>query len=159
LAVAAGCVAFVMIDVAVLKNIRMLSIFFDGADLSVDARTAYAANGYELIVKNPVWGGFASHPPGAYIHNLLAVWVDLGVLGLVVYLAMLVVPLCSLVLLGRQAYWRPDWLRAFCFVSVTLFLLVFAKTYTYGLVPMVVAVYCIYRSGSTSEALKSRLDW
>lgn len=159
LAVAVGGVAFAMIDVAVLKNIRMLSIFFDGADLSVDARTAYAANGYELIVKNPVWGGFASHPPGAYIHNLLAVWVDLGVLGLVVYLAMLVVPLCSLVLLGRQAYWRPDWLRAFCFVSVTLFLLVFAKTYTYGLVPMVVAVYCIYRSGSTSEALKSRLDW
>lgn len=159
LALLASGAALAMIDISILKNIRMFSIFFDGADLSMDARTAYATNAYDLIATNPIWGGFASHPPGEYIHNLLAVWVDMGIVGFVVYLAMLVVPLCALIIIGLDDYQKPEWLRAFCFVSVTLFLLVFAKTYTYGLVPMAVAVYCVYRSGSTSEALKSRLDW
>lgn len=159
LVVLAGVAALAMADASILKDFRMFAIFFDGADLSMDARTIYAANAYDLIATNPIWGGFGSHPPGEYIHNLLAAWVDMGIVGFVVYLAMLIVPLCALVLLGLDAYQKPDWLRAFCFVSVTLFLLVLAKTYTYGLVPMVVAVYCVYRSGATSEALKSRLDW
>ncbi|MEG0858023.1 MAG: hypothetical protein RSD81_04755 [Pseudomonas sp.] len=146
-------------DMTILKDTRMFSVFFDGADLSVDARTTFAASAYQQIAENPVLGGFASHPPGEYIHNMLAVWVDLGLLGFVIYLSMLVLPLCALLYLSFVDFRRPDWLRAFCFVSVTLFLLVFAKTYTYGLVPMAIAVYCVYRSGSTSEALKSRLEW
>jgi len=154
-----GVVGLVVTDLSVLKNIRMFSIFFDGADLSADARTTFAINGYNQIMETPLWGGFASHPSGEYIHNLLAVWVDMGLFGFVVYLSMLLAPLCALLILGLNAHQRPDWLRAICFVSVTLFLLVLAKTYTYGLVPMAVAVYCVYRSGSTSEALKSRLDW
>ncbi|WP_447742119.1 hypothetical protein [Pseudomonas laurentiana] len=155
----AGAVGLAVTDLSLLKNIRMFSIFFEGADLSADARTTYAINAYDQIAQSPLWGGFASHPAGEYIHNLLAVWVDMGLFGLVVYLSMLLVPLSALLIFGLNAHLRPDWLRAFCFVSVTLFLLVLAKTYTYGLVPMAVAVYCVYRSGSTSETLKSRLDW
>ncbi|MCE5981341.1 MULTISPECIES: hypothetical protein [unclassified Pseudomonas] len=135
------------VDVSVLKDTRMFSIFFGNEDLSLDARKQFAIEAFDQINNHPLLGAFSSHQPGEYAHNVFAVWVDLGIFGFSVYLLMLITPVLSLLLRCPSFYKETDWLRAFCFLISSIFLLFAAKTYTYGMIPIAVAMYYAFKIG------------
>lgn len=128
-----------------LSEYRMFSIFSSEGDLSLNSRKSMQAHALHTIVQHPFVGDYSSHEPGAYAHSALAAWVDYGVLGFVLLLTLVLGPFFSLVLKYRHQYRSPLWIQAFSAIAVTVFLLIFAKTYTYSMVPVAIALYCVFR--------------
>jgi len=145
-------------DLSFLKGFRMFSIFFEDADMSYDAREIFAMRSFETLNSHPVLGAFGSNAPGEYAHNLFAVWVDMGLVGFITFIAMLLVPLFSLCAFYHARAGESGWVRAFLFLVITIFLVLVAKTYTYGLVPIALAAYCLFKLNRV-ESASSKVRW
>jgi type IV secretory pathway VirB3-like protein len=124
---------------------RMLGWVVGGEDSSLNARAQFLWQGLDSISRNTVFGDYGGHPPGAYIHNILSAWVDFGVIGFVLALALLFLPLVYLLRVGKDEYRSPEWIRAFSSLVILIVMVVFAKAYTYNLFPVAIALYCILR--------------
>jgi hypothetical protein len=70
-----------------LDGSRMLGLFSLETDGSWGSRGQYSQIAINTIINNPIWGDFGSHfkvgefDGGAYSHNILSVWVTLGLPG------------------------------------------------------------------------------
>lgn len=128
-----------------LSGYRMFSIFSSEGDLSLNSRKSLQMHALRTIAEHPLTGDYSSHEPGAYAHSALAAWVDYGILGFILLLVLVLGPFFSLMLKYRRYYGSPFWIQAFSSVSVTVFLLIFAKSYTYSMVPVAIALYCVFR--------------
>jgi len=140
-------------DLSFLKGFRMFSIFFENADMSYDARDTFAMRSFESLNTHPLLGAFGSHASGEYAHNIFAVWVDMGLVGFITFISMLLVPLCSLCFFYYRNAGESGWVRSFLFLVVTIFLVLVAKTYTYSLVPIALAAYCIFKLNRVESAV------
>jgi hypothetical protein len=85
---------------------------------------------------------------GLYAHNIFSAWVDLGFVGFVWLLLMLLIPFC--VLAARAWGSRPDddlpdLMLTLVLLAVTLLLLFTAKEFTYMLTGAALGRYARYR--------------
>jgi len=126
-----------------LSEHRIFSIFSGVGDSSLSARQELTLHAIDTISENILLGDYGYHPPGDYAHNGLAAWADYGLFGFLLLIMLLYIPLLSLLRLWRKRK-CVEWLQAFSCISLTIFLLIFAKTYTYGLISISIALYCIF---------------
>lgn len=106
----------------------------------------------ETIFRSPVLGDYGSYVDlgvqGLYAHNIFSAWVDLGFVGFVWLLLMLLIPFC--VLAARAWGSRPDddlpdLMLTLVLLAVTLLLLFTAKEFTYMLTGAALGRYARYR--------------
>lgn len=138
------CLVMFMNETVLTKH-RIFAIFSSDGDPSLNSRKVLQERAINTIIENPLVGAYSSHEPGAYAHSALAAWVDYGVIGFILFVVLVVGPFFSLLVNFRRHYHSPIWIQAFSSVSITIFMLIFAKSYTYSLVPVSVALYCIFR--------------
>lgn len=111
-------------------------------DQSALMRNEFASSGLDKISQHPILGDYAGYEPGSYIHNILSAWVDLGALGFVAFIFILLIPtaLCTQkAILSREM----DNSLALCLslLIVTITLLVAGKYFTYLLVPISLGIF------------------
>lgn len=70
---------------------------------------------------------------GSYAHNLLSAWVNLGILGMTLYLAALLAIAHRLLSAAKPYRDSPQWGLSFLFFITTLIAFIFAKDHTYML--------------------------
>lgn len=138
-------VSLLAADLSSIFNTRIFSIFDTDADPSKNARKELTLNAARTIQESPILGNYASHEPGAYAHNILSAWVDLGILGFTLLITLLGLSLASLFANFRTQCRCVHYTRALSALTITMFLLIAAKTYTYSMVPVTVAFYCVWR--------------
>lgn len=151
LALAAGA-AFVVFSTNIEES-RISGLFDIAYDESAIQRQRALSNALDTIANNPFSGDYGSYVAGEYAHNILSAWVDLGLFGFLVVVAICVIPLLVLVrdyiLLGDRD------IHSQCTVAtiVLCFLLIFAKSFTYPLLPIVVGLF--QRYGRTGRSRRS----
>ncbi|MDD2101065.1 O-antigen ligase family protein [Pseudomonas putida] len=133
---------------------RIFAIFSSDGDSSLNSRKVLQERAINTILEHPLMGAYYSHEPGAYAHSALAAWVDYGVLGFIILLVLVLGPFFSLMANFRRHYHSPIWIQAFSSISITIFMLIFAKSYTYSLVPVSIALYCIFRIKADQDSVK-----
>ncbi|MGI2104675.1 O-antigen ligase family protein [Shewanella frigidimarina] len=115
---------------------RVLGLLTPSNDGSVSERLQMFEQGLNTLDENPFLGDYGSYQPGHYIHNILSVWVDLGLLGFLIYSSLVFFSLC-------YAIYQISWLHSkskylilsLCFLSVSVVLLILSKNFTYLMVP------------------------
>ena len=114
------------------------------------------ANGKGVLLRvlNQVLGDYGSYldlgVQGLYAHNIFSAWVDLGFVGFVWILLMLLIPFCVLAmeaLRARPEEDLPELMLTLELVAVTLLLLFTAKEFTYMLTGAALGRYARYRYG------------
>ncbi|SPY08745.1 hypothetical protein [Oligella urethralis] len=140
---ALGFLYLFLIDNFDLVSGRMFNVF-GGNDASLSERGVLQQNAIKTISNNIFTGGYGSHPLGQYSHNILSLWVDMGLPGMIVFCFSIVLMVLNLLLLKKMAKKSPLWLQAISSSYLVVFMLAVAKTYTYLLVPFAFASYCLY---------------
>ena len=133
---------------------RILALFSKDRDGSVDERSILFEKGIDHINNNPIFGNFGSYEPGEYIHNVFSAWVDLGLLGFIIYLFILIVPFAQVVvrvLLEKQK--SLELILALSFLTISLILVMFAKNYTYLLLPVGLGIYSNYMAKNFKKSV------
>ena len=144
--VAIAAFNFDLIVNALPKN-RILELLDLSQSSSANARHELKLFAMHTILTNPVFGDYASYPPGDYAHNLLSAWVDLGLFGFIFLLALLLLPALSLIPRGlSRASTSNECLLAFFLLSVTLFLLVTSHYFVDMTTGAALGAYSNYRS-------------
>lgn len=121
-----------------LPNNRVLLLFTERSnDESASERGAVFQNGISTIANNPITGNFGSYPQGEYIHNALSAWVDLGLVGFVWYIGLVLTPVAVLLRLHGLAVFRsPSGTTAIALSGLLLLFAVAAKHHSYQLLPV-----------------------
>jgi len=92
----------------------------------------------QVLTTSPVIGEYASYPPGLYAHNILSVWVDFGLFGLLWFALLLSLPLLFAISkrrwLGRDRFFA----LSVALMITTVSMLMTVKVFTYLLVPFAV---------------------
>ena len=110
-------------------------------DDSVIERQNMAQLAWDTISSYPIFGSFASYKPGEYAHNIISVWVDLGLLGFTIFVLLIVIPVADMMLrFGKQSN-NSDFILAFCLLLLVVLLTTMAKHFTYQLLPVALAAY------------------
>jgi hypothetical protein len=121
---------------------RTVLLFLDyNDDISANERAQMLTDGWRSIVENPWLGSFQSHATGEHIHNALSAWVDLGLLGFVIFAALITVPAVDLFLLQSPNFRNPTYRLAFSMVFLTVLFSITAKHYTHQLFPLALGIY------------------
>lgn len=123
---------------------RVLALMASTPDESVMERARLTREAWRSLGDSPLLGAYASYPPGEYAHNLLSVWVDLGVVGFLFFVLLLLLPAIDLVLGLRTRAAEPDHVLALAVFAVSAVLFVLAKNFTYQMFPIALALYARY---------------
>lgn len=115
-------------------------------DLSTDnssaVRDQLSEQGLAKIMDSPLLGDYGNYEKGYYIHNILSVWMDLGLIGFIYFLTLMLIPLTRTGL-NVTIKGRSDSTNAFLFSSMLacFVLMVFGKYFTYLMLPAVLGYY------------------
>jgi O-antigen ligase len=93
------------------------------------------------VTSNPVLGDYGSYPVGEYAHNLFSVWVDLGLLGFLLFSTLLLVPLVHLLTQFNARARDPEYVLALTVLILSIALFLTSKNFTYQLLPVAVGLY------------------
>jgi hypothetical protein len=138
---------------------RLVNLVDEGAASAISSRFDASREALATIARYPLTGDFASYPAGFYAHNILSVWVDFGLVGIVLYSVLLFVSIWAL-LLGAPAALRER--KTVVAVALWWFcavLLLLTKAGDYFIVPFVmglIASHCAIRSPRTARAPRHR---
>lgn len=118
-------------------------------DNSAVVRNQISEAGFSKILESPLLGSYGNYEQGYYIHNILSVWLDLGLLGFIYFFSLIFFPMLFIgvkVMTGGKS--NTD--NAFMFSSMfaCFALLVFGKYFTYLMLPAVLGYYSAIRIGS-----------
>ncbi len=133
-----------------LPDSRMLELFDITNSSSGESRAEMVMFSFELIKNNPLLGEYAGYTElggiGAYSHNILSAWVNLGLLGFTLYFLMFL-------LLWRDALLNFLRYKDFDLFKVYLIFLVFvtgsllaSKNHSYMLVGLLLGFYAQYKN-------------
>jgi hypothetical protein len=142
LAMAAGVAALMVFAYVPLADLsdtestaRVHSLFELESDGSVRERSQLLSFAVDEIAGEPIMGDYGGYVvlggPGAYAHNALSAWVDLGLPGFLLFVGSLLYN-ASLYLPGSSTKIRhlPSYAVGVCLALVSLFFLATAKTFT-----------------------------
>ena len=134
--IAFACLAIYLIGGGQSSRILALVISPDSS-ASLIARGEYTAIAWDSISQSPIVGApgdyVAKHGIGGYAHNLLSAWVNLGLLGILSYIAALWA-IARKLLSTRQAHGlSAQWSMTFLLFATTVIGFVFAKNHGFML--------------------------
>ncbi|WP_369325906.1 O-antigen ligase family protein [Alcaligenes nematophilus] len=120
-------------------------------DGSVNERIKFSNQALETVSQHPLLGKFSSYKPGEYAHNILSMWVDYGLIGILLFFTILIVAIIQSILSTLQ---RHDPLNS---IEIPLlvflaFILLLAKNYNYQLIPIILALIANLISKKTKYA-------
>lgn len=138
--------------IELLPESRLLGLLEYGYDGSVLARREMAESAYRTIAANPLFGGYASYPQGTYAHNALSAWVDLGLVGFLLYVSPVLVAAGDLARRFRRLSRDPMYILALSSIAFVVVLIALAKTFTYQLVPVALGLYARVAMRESSAA-------
>lgn len=110
-------------------------------DASSIARAALTTDAWLSISLAPFLGDYGSYLPGNYAHNILSAWVDMGLLGIVTLALLLTFASASITLTYRNWVRTPVFLVTAALLVASILLMLFAKYYTYQLLPIAIGAY------------------
>lgn len=139
-----------------LPDSRVLNLLEVSADESVRERQAMFREAWQTVVRHPVVGDYASYAVGEYAHNLLSVWVDFGILGLLAFSGLLFVPLADLVMHARRHVGDARFACAMAFMGAAALLYLTAKNHEYAMLPIALAAYARFHRGRGDDAVVHR---
>lgn len=133
--------------ISYLPENRVLNIITLTKDESVSNRDRFFSAGLDSINNSLVLGDYASYNPGEYIHNFVSVWVDLGFVGLVVFLFVTIGLLlsCWKDLLKRIAVDNAALNCSVVLISMAVLLFVTGKYFSYELLPAAAGAYSNFK--------------
>lgn len=121
---------------------RTVFLFLDYSDdISARERAQMLHDGWHTITENPWLGDFQSHARGEHIHNGLSAWVDLGLIGFMAYVALILIPAFDLFALQRRHWRMPSYRLAFSMIFLSALFALTAKHYTHQLLPLALGIY------------------
>lgn len=124
-----------------LPGSRILGLSDVSEDASAIARAALTSDAWLSISKAPFMGDYGSYLPGNYAHNILSAWVDMGLVGIVTLVLLLAFAGASIMLTYRNRIRTPVFLVTAALLMANILLLLFAKYYTYQLLPIAIGAY------------------
>jgi hypothetical protein len=125
-----------------LGDNRILGLLKLSSDQSAIERGELHSLALHTIAANPLFGSYASYEPGYYAHNILSAWVDLGLAGFLLLAALLAIPAISLLKQFRRCSRDDLYVQSLSSMLLTAVLLLFAKNYTYQMIPIAIGLYC-----------------
>jgi hypothetical protein len=132
---------------------RTVFLFLDySQDISANQRAQMLGEGLQSIADNPWLGALGSHAPGEHIHNGLSAWVDLGLLGFVLYGLLILLPTLDLCVYRIRQLHDPQVRLAFSLLFLVALFAITSKHYTHQLLPLALAAYARVRSGEPRGA-------
>ena len=142
---------------ALLPDNRILQLLDLSHSSSALARDHLSHNAWRTITQNPFFGDFASYPDGHYAHNILAAWVDFGLVGFLAFTAILAWAAFRLVIDGFFLKERSnEFVLAWSFVCVTIVWSLVAKSVPDMSVGAALGAFAQYRyqrrTGSSQRA-------
>lgn len=143
-AIAAAAIALQSI-VSLFPENRVVDLIENRAEGSVSERQVMLSAAVTTVSDSPLVGRFASYLPGEYAHNILSVWVDFGFIGLAWLLVLLAWPGVGLVSQRRRLARDAGFPSTASLFAATLVLLVFAKAFSYTLLPFALGLYAALR--------------
>jgi hypothetical protein len=157
---AAMLIAFLPLLNELLPDSRVLSLLMDyQADGSVQERWELNQFAMKIINANPFFGSYGSYVEiggvGSYAHNILSAWVDIGVAGFVLMLALITVIYMNLQLKPPKLQPTAVALQALGvgLLMQTIFFMVAAKGFTDVSVAVLVGV-----TGALRERMRQHLS-
>lgn len=149
-------IAFINVIPEWLPESRIVSLLSFGIDGSVQERSAYLDFALKNIRENPIIGSYGNYSPGGWAHNALSAWVDLGLLGFIGFVLLLLIPLLNLIFDFKSKSKTKYYALSFSCILFAILLFSTAKYFTYQILPLVMAVYSKYKySQLASEKLIS----
>ncbi len=138
---------------------RVISLVdFGLSDGSIADRRETLANALLTLENTPVLGAYASYPRGDYAHNILSVWVDLGLFGFLLFSTLLLLPFVDLMRQFNRRSREPEYVLALSTLIVSVLLFITAKNFTYQILPVALGLYsrdCFRRAHS--RGVRARL--
>jgi hypothetical protein len=133
---------------AALPDNRILELLDLKHSSSANARHYLSLHAMRTIANYPLLGDYASYAPGNYAHNILSAWVDTGLLGFAMLLAILIAPAAQMFVADYFAARRSgDFVLGFIFGCVTLLLLITSHNFSDMLIGATLGAYSKYRYG------------
>jgi len=134
-----------------IPNNRVINLAINPFEQTSFQLRQYQINeGLETIAENPLMGDYGSYAltmgPGNAMHNFLSVWVDLGIIGLLIYIIMFLViafqlyKYAKLKLVENTEYRLAVFFFIFCLLAV-----ITGKGYSYMLIGLVVGFYAQFK--------------
>lgn len=139
-----GIVALLALAHAMLGTLpgsRILGLSDVSEDASSIARAALTTDAWLSISLAPFLGEYGSYLPGNYAHNILSAWVDMGLAGIVTLALLLTFASASIMLTYRSWVRTPVFLVTAALLVASILLMLFAKYYTYQLLPIAIGAY------------------
>lgn len=117
--------------VSSLPHNRILELLDLSQSTSANKRHYLSVYAMQSIAASPIFGDYASYPPGLYSHNILSAWVDVGLFGMVYLMAMLILP-AAWMFFKEYFSRKPNsyFLLAFSMACVTVMLLIESHYFT-----------------------------
>lgn len=152
IAVAMGALAFLLVaGNGFDSSNRTLALIRDyQSDGSYNERMYANTLARITIDSHPIMGSYASYPEGLYAHNALSAWVDLGLVGFILYLTIIIAPAFFL-LRNRQWLGSRHIATLAAFTLIMVLLILSAKGFTYKLLPVLVGLHASLVSVARSQ--------
>jgi hypothetical protein len=137
---------------------RVTDLVVNRAEGSLSQRTTLLNAALQTIGEHPLAGDFASYLPGEYAHNLLSVWVDFGVAGMIWLLLLLLWLAFDLAARQRAQGNQVAYLSAVSLLTAAVTLLLTAKSFTYPLLPFAIGLCANVQGRRRLRWLRLRRD-
>lgn len=127
------------------KN-RVLYLAAPASDGSIRMRTDMAVNALDIVADSPLFGNYGDYKVGEYAHNIISVWVDLGLIGLVIYLGMIISAFYKSAC-AALFYWGGERRVALILsmLAVAILLVLTSKYFSYNMIAAALGLFSGYR--------------
>jgi hypothetical protein len=128
---------------------RMLQLFFLQESTSFQARSELNAYGWSLVSDSPLMGNYGMYVNlggvGNYPHNLFSAWVNLGVVGILLYFSLFFLLVKSAFLGFRGNYNNLTYRIFLIFTLFAVASVIFSKDYSDMVIGFLVGIFCNWR--------------
>lgn len=133
------CISIILLNtdylIALLPESRMTAIFDVFTSSSGNSRRKMLDYAYMTVQNNPLFGDYGSYSKlstGSYAHNIFSAWVNLGILGFLLYISIILISTSYATKVFFSTKYRDnESTMMFVFVVATVVSMVFSKTYGY----------------------------
>lgn len=131
---------------SMMPDNRIMELLDLSHSTSAIARRHLAELAMRTISTYPIFGDYASYAPGHYAHNIMSVWVDLGLFGFIYLVALLAFPTVSMLVRGYFSREDSgDLVLGFSMACATILLLIKSHFFTDMLIGGMLGAYSRYR--------------
>ncbi len=128
---------------------RMLQIFMIDESTSFQARSELSKYGINVINNNPIFGNYGSYVElggiGSYPHSLLSAWVNLGLIGFILYIILFFNLIKQAIINFRKSLNSAEYRVFLIYLIFTLFSVSFSKEYNYMSIGFLIGTFLKFK--------------